>query len=256
MKVKKYKYGLVLSGGGTRGFAHLGAIAALNEHGITPDIISGTSAGSIAGVFIAAGYSPADVLQIFKKGWALQYTQLQIPIDGLLKLSGLKNIIKKHIEAKQIEDLKIPFYATISNLNSGKVEYKNKGQLDTIVLASSSIPVLFSPVEMNGNLYVDGGLMDNIPIYPLIDCCQNIIVVNISPINPKDKIKNLIQIATRTFYMSVKANMDEVKKHATLYIEPEGIDEYDILHRSHANELFDLGYKSTLEVLKQNQKAE
>lgn len=242
---KKYKTGLVLSGGGTRGFAHLGVIAALHEKGIQPDVISGVSAGAIVGAFIAGGKTPEEILATFKKGWFFKYTKLNIPINGLLKLDGLKEIIQKEIPVKNIEELEIPFYIGVSNLNTGEVEYKNSGSLDVTVLASSSIPILFAPVEMNGHSYVDGGLMDNIPIQPLKYQCENLIVSNINPINPQPKIKNLVQIATRTFYMSVNANLKEVRKHATVFIEHEGINKYDILLRTHADQLFELGYNST-----------
>jgi len=138
---------------------------------------------------------------------------------------------------------------TISNLNKGTVEYRNTGPLGETVLASSSIPILFAPVLIGTDLYVDGGLLDNIPIEPIKHDCEQIIVSNISPINPTEKIKNLIEIATRTFYMSVNANMKEVRKYAGIYIEPEGIDKYEILSRTHADELFELGYSSTQKIL-------
>ena len=247
-----YKTGLVLSGGGTRGFAHLGLIAALFDKGIQPGVISGTSAGAIVGAFIAGGKSPEQILEIMKRGWFFKYTRLHIPIDGLLKLDGLKELIQTEIKARNIEDLKIPFYVAVSNLNKGTVEYKNKGSLGDIVLASASIPILFSPVIINGETYVDGGLMDNIPIIPIENQCEKIIVSNISPINPTEKLKNLVQIATRTFYMSVHANLNEVQKYATLFIEPEGIDKYDILSRSHADELFELGYNATIKAIEKS----
>ncbi len=246
---KKYKTGLVLSGGGTRGFAHLGVIAALHEKGIKPDVISGVSAGAIVGAFIAGGKSPEEILAIFKKGWFFKYTKLHIPIDGLLKLDGLKEDIDKEISVKNIEELEIPFFVGISNLNKGIIEYKNSGPIGLTVLASSSIPILFSPVTINRYSYVDGGLMDNIPVNPIKNDCEQIIVSNISPINPKAKIKNLVQVATRTFYMSVNANLKEVRKHATVFIDHKGIDKYDILLRTHADELFELGYKSAKKAL-------
>ena len=249
--MKKYKTGLVLSGGGTRGFAHLGVIAALFDKGIKPDVISGTSAGAIAGAFIAAGKSPHQILETFKKGSFFNFTKLQIPRDGLMKLDGLKEIIQKEIQVKNIEELDIPFYLAISNLNTGTIEYRNTGLLGETVLASSSIPILFAPVKLDGNLFVDGGLLDNIPVEPIKHVCEQIIVSNISPINPIEKIKNLIEIATRTFYMSVNANMKEVRKYATIYIEPEGIDTYEVLSRTHADELYELGYNSTIKVLNQ-----
>ena len=242
--MKKYKTGLVLSGGGTRGFAHLGVIAALFEKGIKPDIISGVSAGAIVGAFIAGGKTPEEILEIFKKGWFFKFTKLQLPKDGLLKLDGLKEVIQEEINVENIEDLGIPFFIGISNLNKGIIQYKNRGSLAEIVLASSSIPILFSPVIIGRDAFVDGGLMDNIPIHPIKNDCEQIIVSNISPVNPKAKVKNLVQIATRTFYMSVNANMIEVRKHAAFFIEPTGIDKFDILSRSHADELFELGYNS------------
>lgn len=248
--MKKYKFGLVLSGGGTRGFAHLGAIEALHEAGIYPDVISGTSAGAIVGAFVAAGKKPLEIAELFKQGSFFQYTKLQIPRDGLMKLDGLKELIAKEIQTENIEDLQIPLFVTVSNLNTGEVEYRNRGRLDENVLASSSIPILFAPVKMNGHLFVDGGLLDNIPVEPIKLDCEKIIISNISPINLKDNFKNLIQIATRTFYMSVNANMIKVKKYATYYVEPKGIEEYEILSRTHADELYKLGYQAMLAKLK------
>jgi len=246
---KKYKTGLVLSGGGTRGFAHLGVIAALYEKGIKPDVISGVSAGAIVGAFIAAGKTPEEILEIFTKGWFFQYTKVHLPVDGLLKLDGVKEIVQKEIAVKNIEKLEIPFFICVSNLNKGIVEYRNSGSLGETVLASSSIPVLFAPVTLGRDVYVDGGLMDNIPIAPIKNECEQLIVSNITPINPKAKMKNLIQIATRTVYMSVNVRTEEAKKHASLYIEPKGIDEYDMFQRKHADELFELGYKTTKKII-------
>jgi len=248
--MKKYKTGLVLSGGGTRGFAHLGVIAALYERGIKPDVISGTSVGALVGAFIASGKTPEEIMQIVGKGWLFKYTKLNLPVYGLLRLDGLKEMIHKNISVKNIEDLKIPFFVAISNLNKGTAEYKSNGPLGETVLASSSIPIIFQPVKLNDQLYVDGGLMDNIPIKPIKNDCESLVVVNISPLNKKDNLKNLIQIASRTFYMSVNANIPEVLKYATLYIEPEGIDTFDILSLSHANEMFKLGYDSTQKAMK------
>lgn len=245
---KKYKYGLVLSGGGTRGFAHLGVIAAMQEMGINPDVISGASAGAIVGAFIAAGKSPKDVFELFKSGSFSQYTKIQFPTDGLLKLPGVKDIIDSEIKTKLIEDLPVPFYVCVSNLNMGKVEYLNKGILSDTVLASSAIPVLFSPVKMGKYLYVDGGLMDNIPVSPLEDICENIIVSNICPITPRTNLNNIAQIAMRSFYMGVNAKTDEARKSASYYIEPEGIDSFEIIKLKHSGELYDIGYKTAKKV--------
>jgi NTE family protein len=242
--MKKYKTGLVLSGGGTRGFAHLGVITALFEKGFRPEVISGTSVGAIVGAFIANGRSPEDIMKIFNKGWFFKYTNLHFPVNGLLKLNGLNQVLRREILCRNIEDLQLPFYIAVANLNKGKAEYLNHGPLGPALLASSSIPVLFAPVEIDGDLFVDGGLMDNIPVEPIKNNCDYIVSVNINPLTPRAHFKNLIQIAARTFYMGVNANMTEVHKYSSVYIEPEGIDNYEILSLSHADEMFELGYNS------------
>ncbi len=247
--MKKYKTGLVLSGGGTRGFAHLGVIAALYEKGIKPDVISGTSAGAIVGAFIAGNKSPEEILQIFSKGWFFKYTNLHFPVDGLLKLNGLQEVIQHEIHYENIEDLPIPFFVTVSNLTTGAVEYRSTGPLDQTVLASSSIPIVFSPVEINGEYFVDGGLLDNIPIEPIKNDCEQIVTVNINPLERDGKFKNLIQVAIRTFYMNTNANIRDIIKYSTLYIEPEGINSYDIFRLSHSKELYELGYNSAKDVI-------
>lgn len=242
--MKKYKTGLVLSGGGTRGFAHLGVIKALREKGITPDVISGVSAGAIVGAFIAGGKSAEETMKILQHGSFFKYTKIHLPVDGLLRLDGLREVIRDNLKFTNIEDLPIPLFIAVANLQKGTVEYKNSGSLSKTVLASSSIPVLFSPVEIDGQSYVDGGLIDNIPIEPLKNSCDQIIAVNITPLNPRGKLKNLIQIVSRTFYMSVNANRTQVNKYATVFIEPDGIDDYDILNNTHAEKLFELGYQA------------
>ncbi len=247
--MKKFKTGLVLSGGGTRGFAHLGVISALYEKGIKPDVISGTSAGAIVGAFIAANKSPEEILEIFSSGTFFKYTNLHFPVDGLLKLNGLQEVIQNEIPYKNIEDLPVAFYIAVSNLNKGIVEYKNKGLLDIAVLASSSIPVVFSPVEIDGEYFVDGGLLDNIPIEPIKNDCEQIVTVNINPLERDGKFKNLIQVAVRTFYMNANANIRQIRKYSSVYIEPEGINSYDIFRLSHSKELFKLGYSSAKDLV-------
>ncbi len=247
--MRKFKTGLVLSGGGARGFAHLGVIEALAEKGIKPDVISGVSAGAIVGAFVAAGKSPENILATFKKGGFLKYTKLHLPKNGLLKLDGLREVIESEIPAEAIEILEIPLFVGVSNLTTGRIEYRNSGPLALTVLASSSIPILFSPIEIDGEFFVDGGLMNNIPIAPIKDLCEELIVSNITPLNPEVNTKNLIQIASRTFHMTINANINEARESATIFIEPEGINKYELLSSAHADKLFEIGYNTTLKIL-------
>lgn len=239
---KKYKTGIALSGGGVRGFAHLGVLKALEEKGIKPDIISGTSAGAIAGVYIASGKSPDEVFELIKKKRLIDFVQVKIPKTGLLNLDKLRKSLSEHIEPDKIEDLEIPYIAAVSDIINGKVKYFDKGPLVKIVQASASIPVLFAPVKIEDLIYSDGGLFDNLPVDPLQDICKKIIAVNVSPINKTDKLKNLIQLSARTFHLTVNSTIKGVEEKCDLFIEPPELDKYEILDASKADEIFKAGY--------------
>lgn len=238
----KRKLGIALGGGGARGFVHLGVLQALQELGIVPDMIAGTSAGSIVGAFIAGGKTPEEVLNLLKKKDMLGYAKVQWPSNGLFDLNGLASTIEKEVGVKNIEDLAIPLLVTVSNLNTGHVEYLSEGNLGQAVQASSSIPFLFKPVTIGGAKFVDGGVLDNLPVKPLIDQCESIIAVSISPIEETDDLDSLVKVAARTFQVSINAQSLEVDKSCSILIEPEGLRQYKLFDVDKADELFKLGY--------------
>ena len=249
---KKYKIGIALSGGGVRGFAHLGVLKALNEKGIFPDIISGTSAGALAGVFYAAGYTPQESFDIFYQNSLFKFAELGIPNKGFLSIDKVAKILKKHIKAKTFEELEKPLIVTASNLNDGIVEYFSSGEVIDKVIASASIPVLFKPQIINGKTFVDGGVFDNLPIHPIRDKCDKLIGSHINPVGKQEKLDSILQIAERTFHLAVGASLSEKHKKCDLFIEPEILRDYGILSISKGSEIFEIGYKATLEVLEKN----
>lgn len=240
---KQYEYGIALGGGGARGFAHLGVLQALEEKGIKPDIIAGTSAGAIAGAYIAAGKSLKKAFELFKKHRLIDFVQVTMPKTGLMNLDRLKSSLSKDISVDDLKDLKIPFYVTVSDILNGKVEYISEGPLVKLVQASASIPVLFSPVEIDGKMYSDGGLFDNVPVEPLKGKCRKIIAVNISPVNKTDKVKNLMQIAARTFHLSVNSTIRGLEDNCDLVIAPPDLEKFEILDASKADEIYKVGYE-------------
>jgi len=244
-----YPLGLVLSGGGARGFAHLGVAKALYEKGFKPDIISGVSAGAIAGAFLASGMHPDDIFRLLKAQDFMKISQFKMSRQGFIRLEGLKKQIKIHIPFKNLEDLPIPLIVAVCNLNKARTEYLSSGPLADIIQASSSIPVLFSPVKMGGQVYVDGGVLDNLPIKPVRKICDKVIAVNISPIHDTDKLENMLQVAARVFHVSVDKSTIKSGKQADLYIEPPGMDHYDILRIRYAEELFHVAYKFTKDLI-------
>jgi NTE family protein len=246
--MKPYKIGLVLGGGGTRGFAHLGIIKALAEKGIKPDIISGASAGSIAGSLIADGKSPDEALEIIGKKSFFKNTRIRFPKDGFFSFDGLIQELNNIYSVKRMEDLLIPLYVAITNLNSGKVEYHREGKLTDFVIASSSIPILFKPIVLNGQMYVDGGLIDNLPVKPIEHICEKIIAVNIMPIVEKSTFKGMKQIIIRTLDLTVNCKTQEAKKRTDFFIEPPLLRHYPIFSTKKAKEIFEIGYNYTKEL--------
>lgn len=250
MPDNKYKIGLVLSGGGARGFAHLGVIQALNDAGIFPDIISGTSAGALVGVLYADGYSPKEILHLMNPGSRLDFMRPTLPREGLLQISGIVKILKSHLHAKTFEELKMPLYVSATDLNNGKAVYFSEGDLLDPVIASASIPVLFQPVIINNTYYVDGGVLDNLPLLPIENKCRFLIGSFVNPVGYIEKISGLINIAERTFMLSMSKEITEKAKKFDLFIAPVELRNYKILDPDKAEELFSIGYKATKEKLK------
>ena len=246
---KKYEYGLVLSGGGTRGFAHLGAIKALEENGIRPDIISGVSAGGIVGALYADGQDAEAALKALITKNLLGFLKLMIPKKGLLKMTGFEKTLRKTLKAKRFEDLKIPLILHAVNINTVEYTRFDKGDLIQAIKASSSIPVVFPPVDIDGHQYLDGGIVNNFPVEPLVDQCKTIIGINVNPLGPEYNISNLKTIAIRSFHLSMRNHAESRKEECDIYVEPEGVQKYGILDLANAREAFDLGYKKALEVL-------
>lgn len=249
MSNKDFKTGIVLSGGGTRGFAHLGVLQALEEHGIKPEIISGVSAGSIVGVFYADGKSPGEILHLFGSKKIFDYFDFTIPRTGLVKMTGFEKTLSKHLDAHTFEDLKIPLQVFAVNMNTAEYKRFDTGDLIRAVKASSSIPFLFPPTEIDGEYYCDGGVVNNFPIEFIRPKCEILIGVSVNPLGKRTSFSSLKQVAERTFQLSIRAHALDRKKQCELFIEPEGVGQYGFLDISKGNEIYELGYKAGKQAL-------
>lgn len=236
---------VALSGGGVKGFAHLGVLKALEEKNITPDYLAGVSAGAIVGSFIAAGRSPSEVMELINEKDFFDFAKVGIPDRGIFSLDNMTENLKKSLNVETFEELKLPFYVGAANIERARMEYFSKGELIKVIQASSSIPVLFSPVEINGELYVDGGLFENLPVNPLLKKADVLIAVNVMPVDLEGRPENITEMAVRTFQLKTAVNAMELKEKADIYIEPEGIEKYNILNTKYSQELYDLGYNYT-----------
>jgi len=164
----KPRLGLALSGGGARGLAHIGVLRALEDAGIQPDYLTGTSMGGVIAAGYAAGLSPADMEQIalefgtVRKLWGLADPTL--PRRGLFQGERLLAFFEQHLQGCTFVDLRVPLTLVAVDLNSGKEIHLREGSVAEAVRATVSIPGLLAPVERNGQRLVDGGLLNNLPV--------------------------------------------------------------------------------------------
>lgn len=156
------RVGFILSGGGARGFAHIGALRVLEEHGLKPDVLAGTSMGAIIGALYAAGRS-ADELEELVLGTTLRdIVDLSLQ-GGLLKGDRLVQFLREHLPAR-FSDLEIPLAVTTTDVETGEQVIITDGDLAKAVRASSSFPGAFEPEELDGRVLADGGIVNNLPV--------------------------------------------------------------------------------------------
>lgn len=159
-------FGLVLSGGAVKGIAHIAFLERLAELGIKPNVISGSSAGALIGAFYCNGVPFPEILNWFKETPLFNYRALSAAKPGIFDTDKYGTSIKGLLPAT-FEELSIRLIVTTTALCEGKVKYFSSGELIKPLLASCSIPLFFSPIVIDGEMYIDGGVMDNFPIDPL-----------------------------------------------------------------------------------------
>ena len=249
--IRKYQIGYALSGGFIKGFAHLGVMQALLEHDIKPDIISGVSAGALAGVFYADGNEPHKVLDYFSGHKFQDLTKLVIPKKGLFDLCEFIDFLRTNVKAKNLEELQIPLIITATDLDHGRMVHFHRGSIAERVAASCCMPVMFAPVNIDGTNYVDGGLMMNLPVSTLRRVCDKVVAVNVSPIMAQDYKMNIVSIAMRSFHFMFRANTFPEREKCDLLIEPYNLYGYSNTELEKAEEIFEQGYNTANGVLNQ-----
>ncbi len=156
---------LVLSGGGEKGVAHVALLEKLEDLQIQINSISATSAGSLVACMYASGASFTEMIDFFTETPLFKYSWLNPLNTGFFKSDKYEIYLKDHVK-KEFEDLSYPVYVCATNMEEGEPHYFHTGSLMKPLIASCAVPGIFSPVEINGKLYSDGGVMDNFPLFP------------------------------------------------------------------------------------------
>ncbi|MFN2430638.1 MAG: patatin-like phospholipase family protein, partial [Cryomorphaceae bacterium] len=237
-QTESFKLGIALSGGGARGIIHIGVLKALDDAGIKPGCISGTSMGAIIGGLYAGGVSPEEMLKLISGKSFLRMFSLKPSFSGLLEMKYLKKVLQDHLPDR-FEELEIPFYACATNLNKHRRVLFSEGPLYRAIIASASIPLLFEPVLIDGDAYVDGGVIDNLPTEICRNSCDRILGVEVNAGMFHQDLKNIKNIAIEVFQLTVSNNTKEGLEHCDWIIQPRLKAEYQILDFTKASELYE-----------------
>ncbi len=247
---RKYKIGFALSGGGIKGLCHAGVLKALEEYNIYPDIISGVSAGAIVGALYADGYTPDEIAEMFQDISFRKMTSIHIPEGGLFRMNAFESFLGKTLRAKTFEDLKIPMRIVATDLDKGVSKIFDTGKLLEPILASCSVPLLFRPRNIDNVNYVDGGVLKNFPVSTIRYDCEQVIGINASPLVAAEYKLTLLDVASRTYHFMFKANILADKEMCDVLIEPVDMGNYVTFDTDKAREIYELGYSSTMQLLK------
>lgn len=252
-----YRLGVALSGGGARGFAHVGALKALEEAGMKPDVIAGVSAGAVAAVMYAAGVPLDEMLSLFT---STKFTDFARPSlihgDGMFSLMRFKQFIEEATGIDRLENLRIPTYVGVTDLDHGEPAEFHEGPLGERVVASCSIPIVFSPVEIDGMHYVDGGVLRNLPAWIIREKCETLIGINVSPLRTFEYRKSFLDIGMRTYNLMAKANQQQdmdICDH--VIITPELIH-YQVFNLKDIHKAYLSGYAAAHRAIRQWLRAE
>lgn len=246
---KPYKIGIALSGGGIKGLCHAGVLKALEEHGITPNILSGVSAGAVVAVLYADGYSPDEIAKLFEDISFRRMTKIQIPDGGFFRIDAFQKFLAKNLRAKTFEELKIPLRVVATDLDKGRSIIFSTGKLLDPIIASCSVPVLFSPKMIDGVRYVDGGVFKNFPVSTIREECDKVIGINASPMVADDYKPTIMNVAARSYHFMFKANILHDKELCDFLIEPIDMGNYETFDVDKGREIFELGYRTTKQLL-------
>lgn len=217
------KIGLALGGGAARGFAHIGVIQVLEEAGVRPALVTGTSAGSLVAALYASGKSPTQLQQLAESMDEATFADWTLPIfsRGMLRGEALARYVQTTVSGRLIEDMNLPLGIVATDLNSGAGVLFQRGDTATAVRASSAVPAVFQPVRIAGREYVDGGLVSPVPVrYARQMGAELVIAVDISSAPESNPAGDTLQILMQTFTIMGKSINALELKDADVVVRP------------------------------------
>ena len=236
---KPLKIGLALGGGAARGFAHVGVIAVLEEAGLKPQLVVGTSAGSLVAALYASGKTSAQLQQTALNMEEVAITDWMLPIfgRGMFRGEALGRYVNDLVAGRLIENMAMPLGIVATDLNSGQAVLFQRGDTGTAVRASSAVPAVFVPVKINGHEYVDGGLVAPVPVRFARQMGADVVIaVDISSPPEANAASDTLQILLQTFAIMGKSINQYELKEADIVVRPSltGLKSADFSARQRA----------------------
>ena len=243
----EYRLGMVLSGGGSRGLAHVGVLKALGEEGIEPDCLSGTSSGAIVAALYAAGYSPAEMLEFFETKHPFRASNLALRKPGFFDSEKAVGDFLEYFPDDAFEALGKKVFMTATDIVDGRLEIFSSGRLIRAVLASSSAPLVFTPTEIDGRWFSDGGIVDNFPVDPLFGLCRTIFGVYASPLRRREQseLRTSLAVGMRALEVGMYYRSRDRFHQCDLLICPKELSGFGNFDTRHYAEILDIGYRAT-----------
>lgn len=229
------RIGLALGGGAARGFAHIGVIQVLEEHGIRPDLVVGTSAGSLVAALYAAGHGGADLGNLAKTMDEGSITDWAFPGRALIRGEALARYVREHTGGQMIEQMKLPLGIVATDLDSGQPILFQRGDPGTAVRASSAVPAVFEPVKIGGREYVDGGLVSPVPVrFARQMGAELVVAVDISAAPEGNATGDAMRMLLQTFAIMGRSINQYELREADIVLRPQlkGVSSADFTVRA------------------------
>jgi len=241
--------GIVLSGGGIRGISHIGVLRALTEHGIHPDRVAGASSGAIVGALYAAGYGPSEMLEFFEKKNPFRLSNVSITKPGIIDTDKVRADFEEYFPDNSFEALQRELHVMATDLTRGEPTEFSSGALIPAVLASASYPMMFTPIEIDGRIYADGGIVSSFPTELLEGRCGVLLGVHAGELLTMDRadFSNSLAVLKRALEVGMFRTSRAKYGACHVVVSPPNLARFGIFETKHNNEIEACGYEAALE---------
>lgn len=245
------RLGIAFSGGGARGFSHIGIVLAMERFGLRASVCSGVSAGSVAAAMYGSGMSAAEMRECFHQHLSFaDYKEWTVPREGLMSLRKFKEMLRRWLPVQQLENMSIPTIICATNIDKGVSTGFTSGDTATAVVASCSIPILFPPVRINGFNYIDGGVLRNLPAWAIKDKCDLLLGSNCNPLDRNYRHRrSMIAIALRTYQLVMKANALQDLELCDYIVQNRNLSRYSTFSVKEMDRIILEGYDAACPVI-------